>query len=285
MAEQQSLYTRLKSNDVISMVYPLLASGVFRAREPDGYIVPNLEGIMTESPWIHTAENDLKFHCRLWHNISFNVVSKNIPKPYQFVPRGCQECWKVVVKPKTVEQLFSVLDIQQKLNRTSKCGIEERPTVKGLYGAYFFNNSLDEGLERYEIIKSELLNTEVLSPLVDEVDQNGRTTRIILKRGCTEMEHTVGPSNKWEITETQNMIEDLIEKYIEMDLNKGGQPPHIINHIKCRWIEWAAGNEDETYLNYTDGPLTPDVAARKTTNHNIPGYFTYHQSELKKRRS
>lgn len=274
---EQYLYNQLKSTDVISLLWPLLESGSFRARISDGKLEPNLQGIQTQTPWIHTNENDLKFHCRLWSNISFQVVSLNLPKEYQFVPRGCQKCWKVVVKLKTVQQLFAILELQQRLSFTSKCGIEARDTVRGLYGAYFFNKSKSEGLECYNFVKSELLKNELLSPLVDEVDEDGRTTRIILKRGCTEFEHTVGPSDKWKTTETQNILEDLIEEYIVLDPSEGGQPQHLVNHIKCRWIEWAAGNNDMTYLKYTNHSLSPDPSALKKTKHNIPKYVTYHK--------
>lgn len=280
-----SLYSRLKSYDVISLLWPLLESKSFRARISDGKLEPVLEGIQPNTPWIHTNENDLKFHCRLWSNISFQIVSVNLPVQYRFVPRGCQGCWKVVIKPDTLEQLFAILEIQQSLDLTSKCGIEERDTVPYLYGAYFYNRSLDEGLECYETIKNKLLKDKTLTPLIDDVDEDGRTKRIILKRGCTEFEHTIGPSDQWEITETQNVLEDVIEEYVALDPSEGGQPEHIVNHIICRWIEWAAGNKDLTYLKYTDGPLSPDVSTTKRTKHYIPDYITYHQPELIERRA
>ena len=277
----KSLYRRLKANDVISLLWPLLESASFICRTEDGKLRPLREGIMPNTPWIHTNENDLKFHCRLWHNISFDVVSRNLPEQYRFVPRGCQGCWKVVLKMQTVEQLLAVLELQKAMNATSKCGIEERDTVKGLYGAYFFNRSKAEGLRRYDDVKARIRKNKILSPLLDEVDQDNRTTRLILKRGCTEMEHLVGPSDKWKITETQTILENLIERYVVLDPSEGGQPSHIVDHIKCRWIEWAAGNEDETYLKYTDQPLSPDLSALKKTKHNIPDYVTYHEPDLK----
>lgn len=277
----QSLYHSLKSRDVISLLWPLLESNSFKARVPDGKLEPLIEGIMPQTPWLHTNENKLEFHCRLWHNITFEIVSRRLPEEYQFVPRGCQGCWKVVIKPETLEQLFAILDIQKRLDRTSKCGIEERETVPGLYGAYFFNKSLEEGLDCYLDVKAELKCLEIFRPLLDEVDQDGRTKRIILKHGCTEMEHAIGPSDQWKVTETQAVLEDLIEQYVALDPSNGGQPPHIIDHVKCRWIEWAAGNGDSTYLKYTDQPLSPDSSAVKRVKGNIPEYVTYHQPELK----
>jgi len=44
-----------------------------------------------------------------------------------------------------------------------------------------------------------------------EVDADGRTTRIILKRACTEYEHEIGDSSKWTVTPEQNFIEDIID--------------------------------------------------------------------------
>ena len=280
MTDQIS-YGHLKSTDIYSLIWPLIESKSFMPRIPDGKLIPVLEGIQTQTPWIHNNENDIKFHCRLWDNVSFKIISKNLPEPYRFVPRGCQECWKVTVKLKTLEQLFAIHEMQKKMNMTCKCGAEMRDTVKGLYGAYFYNKSLEEGLECYEIVKAELLKNDLLAPLIDEVDQDGRTTRIILKRGCTEYEHLIGPSDKWEISETQNVFENMVEEYFDLDQNKGGQPPQLITHIKCGWIEWAACNNDMTYLKYTDGAGLPKIGDPKKIRDNIPDYITYHQPELK----
>ena len=267
--QEISVYDYVKSSDILDMLSPLIDGGQYKLREIDGKLVPILTQISRNNPWIHVKQaTGLK--CGLWHIITFNVVASKLPKGHQFVPRRCQNCWKVVVKPRTLQQLFSVLEMEKKLDRPSKCGIELRDTVPGLYGAYFYNTGIKAGLECYDVVRNALLKNEILAPLVSEVDNNGRTTRIILKRACTEFEVLVGPSDKWEITEEQNYLEDLIEEYVVDNGVVPVQPEHVMYSIQRRWIEWAWKNGDPTYALYTGGkPISP-------------AYVTYHQSELLK---
>ena len=256
-------YDHLKAYDVVKMLKPLLDTN-FYLRPEDGKLKARQVGISSETPWIH-IRHGVGYDCGLWHQITFNVVVSQLPQDQKFVPRGCHKCWKVVVKPRTLQQLFNLLEVQRILDRPSKCGIEMRPTVGGLYGGYFYNHSVEEGLECYEIVKAQLLNNEHLAPLVSEVDSEGRTTRIILKRGCTEYEHAIGDSSKWSITEGQDFIEDLIDEYIVNEQLSMQQPEHVVWSIKRRWIEFAFEHGDETYKEYTAGkPIAPD-------------YVVYHQ--------
>lgn len=265
-------YDHFKSYDIIGLLKPLLDSGNFHLRPEDGKIKPTSLTIAKDTPWIH-VKHTTKFNCGLWHQITFNHVVMSLPANQRFVPRHCQSCWKVVVKPRTLQQLFNLLEMQKKLDRPSKCGIETRETVSELYGGYFYNNSFPAGLECYETVKAAMSENEFLNPLLDEVDEYGRTTRIILKRGCTEYEHLLGDSSKWQITPEQEFLEDLIDSYFVSESFLLHQPEHIIWHIKRKWIEWAWQYGDNTYLRYTGGkPL-------------YPAYVTYHQQELRDQES
>ena len=260
-------YDHFKAYDVIKLLEPLIDSNNYFLRLEDGKVKLRRATITKDTPWVH-IKSTIGFDCGLWHQITFNLVVPNLPAEQKFVPRHCQSCWKVVVKPRTLQQLFNLHKIQKKLDRPAKCGIETRQSVHGLYGGYFYNKSLPEGLGCYDIVKAEMLANEHLAPLVDEVDGLGRTIRIILKRGCTEYEHLVGDSSKWTITPEQNFIEDMIDNYYINENFHLRQPEHIVWNVMRRWIEWAWQNGDPTYAEYTGGkPLHP-------------AYITYHQPEL-----
>jgi len=262
--EQYSFYDHLRANDVIGTLQVLLDRAGWNLRTEDGKLFVRHPAIAVDTPWIHvrTAPG---FDCGLWHQITFNFISSNLPERERFVPRHCQCCWKVVVKPRTLQQLFNLLELEKALDRPSKCGIELRDSVPGLYGGYFYNKTKEAGLECYEVVKVAMLENEFLSPLLDEVDDEGRTTRLILKRACTEFEHVCGPSDKWVVTPEQNAIEDLVDRWVVTDGLELGQPENLVWNIKKRWIEWAWKNGDPTYLRYTGGkPL-------------YPNYVTYHQ--------
>lgn len=265
--EDYSYYDHLKSHDILSILKALLDNGNYILRKSDGKLKARLVQVARETPWIHVRPMQ-GFDCGLWHQIIFNLISQVLPEKEKFVPRRCHQCWKVVVKPRTLQQLFNLLELEKKLDKPSKCGIETRDSVHGLYGGYFYNRSIEEGLERYEEVKQGLADNEVLKPLIDEVDADGRTTRIILKRGCTEFEHACGRSDKWEVSDGQNAIEDLVENFIAPENLNMTQPEHLIWNVKRRWIEFAWKNGDPTYSRYTAGkPL-------------YPAYVTYHQAKI-----
>ena len=118
----------------------------------------------------------------------------------------------------------------------SKCGIEERPIVHGLYGGYFYNDSLEEGLECYEKV-------------CDAVDMP-----ISLKRGCTEFELACGNSRTWEVTDSQLGFEDMVDRcVVKYPEDHARQSFHAIQGVHRSWIEWAYAHGDKTYLEYTDG--------------------------------
>lgn len=262
--EPYSFYDHLKANDIILALEDLLTRAGWRLRKVDGKLHIKDVQIARETPWIHQRHAP-GFDCGLWHQVTFNFISSKLPEGQRFVPRHCQSCWKVVVKPRTLQQLFNLLEIEKRLDRPSKCGIEPRPSVPGLYGGYFYNKSIEEGLACYDIVKQALAENEWMAPLLDEVDDDGRTTRIILKRGCTEFEHLIGDSANWKITPEQNAIEDIVDRWVVSDNQELKQPENLIWNIKRRWIEFAWQNGDPTYALYTGGkPL-------------YPAYRTYHQ--------
>ena len=263
MDDTYSVYDHLRSHDILDQLKPLLDSNAYELRLVDGKFVAKNIQVARETPWIHIRHAD-GFDCGLWHQIIFNVISKSLPAHERFVPRNCQQCWKVVFKPRTLEQLLNLHEMQKIMDIPSKSGIEVRDHVHGLYGGYFYNKSQEAGIECYNYVYDMASNSDVLKPLLDEVDEDGKTTRLILKRACTEFEHACGDSSKWTISDEQNAIEDLVESFVVQDNINPRQPEHLIWNIKRRWIEFAYKNGDPTYSKYTGGkPL-------------YPAYVTYH---------
>jgi len=205
--------------------------------------------------------------CMWWHDIWFPC--------YGIIPTSCQTCWKVVCKPRKLPQLFALLDLMlNKDTKPCKCGIERRESVSGLYGGYFYNDSLEEGRERYNSVKKAMLEDEVLAPLLDEVNDQGFPTRLILKRACTEYEIRVHSkqniehrrSDEWEITPEQLELEERLNaSYAVAESKNRGQTTDLKAHIIATWIEFAASNGDDTYLQYTGGQPF------------YPKYITYHE--------
>jgi hypothetical protein len=185
----------------------------------------------------------------------FDVLFKHMD--VDWVPSDCQGCWKVVVRPPTLLALFALEHLQKRLDRPSKCGIEVRESVHGLYGGYFYNLSLEDGRECYAAVRAAVDADELLGPDVP----------VLLKRGCTEYELEAGPSDEWKVTPDQERAEAEIKRLFVSDHNFSAQPDHLVTRVHRKWIEFAYAAGDETYKHFTNGePL-------------FPPYVTYHEPE------
>lgn len=249
-----SMYDWLKGHDVFTWLEPLWSSGRWFLND-DSKLEAVRTQIAIDTPWVHHGHLDAN-HCMIGQ-LLFNTISQGIKQHFAdfapFVPSGCQDCYKVVVRPQTLIQLFALDDLEAKIGHPCKCGIEMRTSVDALYGGYFYNRGLESGRECYRKVREAIDNDPHLGPDVP----------VILKRACTEMEHLAGASDKWEIHPEQMVIEDLVKEWIVVAPDANKQPDPIIWRTKRKWIEWARSHGDKTYLKFTgDKPI-------------VPGYVTY----------
>lgn len=242
--EAINLYSQIANLNLVSLCQPLIKQGWYL--DFDGKL-KCVSRVATDMPWIFAKQDDSR-RCNLWHGIFFNV--------FGWLPSPCLECWKVVVRPKTVRDLFELHEIQKEFELSSKAGIEVRPSVPGLYGGYFYCDSKDHGLKVFESVKEEIYRR------LDNAS-------VILKRGCTEFEHKFGDSSEWEnhISEQQIFLEKKLSCFIETS-ERIEQPQVVKEAIYKKWIEWAHQSGDNTYLLFTaNTPL-------------YPPYRTYHEEML-----
>ena len=230
----------MKQVDIISPVLPLIKSGAMYI-DVDGKIKIPMSGAEPQTPWIH-PRCDHNRDCGLWHAIMFNH--------YGFIPSQCFECWKIVVSPRTLKELWQLLELQEdKWEGPCKCGIEVRDITPRIYGGYFYNDSLDEGQENYRKVRK--LVDELISPDVP----------IILKRACTEFEMKFGPSNNWKLQPGQLEKEEAITNLFDrQDQASWEQVPAVRPRVMRAWIQWAFKHGDMTYLEFNGNkPLYPET--------------------------
>lgn len=247
------LYEKMKAMDVVD---PIAADVRNKAVELTDEKIVVTEKLVDDMPWIHQ---------RLAEDRECTRHSTVYSKLYGFIPQNCHHCFKIVARPKTLRDLFKVREIQKKLDRPSKCGIEEREHVHALYGAYWYC-PISEGLkgarELYQTVRAEV------------EESLGEGTSVILKRGCTEMELAHGPSDRWTYTAADAQREMHLDGHYEVKRRERVQPAYIENRTIRRWIEWAYSHGDNTYLDYTDGPLTRPVVTYHDSEHrdeDFPG--------------
>jgi hypothetical protein len=202
----------------------------------DGKVKLNTH-IVIDMPWRfiqHHPEN----HTVLWKVFIYEQVVKALPPHLRFIPSGCLECYKVVVKPDSYEELLELEMVMSDWNYPGKCGIERRPYVKGIYGGYFYNRGLEKGLARLEQVRNVFPNA-------------------FLKRGCTEYEIDFGPSDQWSVLDHQMEYEEAVSEMVVIDKDKNLPSPQMVDQIHERWRRWA-WKYDPHFL-----------------NSNIPDYVRY----------
>lgn len=182
--------------------------------------------------WIHVRLHP-ELDCNRWHKIYFNY--------YHFIPAECHDCWKVVVRPKNLVQHLHWYAVMKGLDVPSKLGKEPRFYVEGLWGAYFYTRSPDEGLERWKQIRA----------LVDE--HLDKDTPVILKRGCTEFEREKGDSSLWKVTDGLLRFERFLDSRFDLPKRLDKTPESVITMCIQDWIEFAAAWGDMSYRQFTDG--------------------------------
>ena len=239
MEEKANFYQWLLDHDVVSWLEPLRRKNHWQWR-PGDLKLELKSGVAPVLPWNYTVSG--KQDCYIWSTLMFE--NESIKPKFQFVPEYCHACYKVVVRPKTLVQLFALEKLQYELGLPAKCGIEVRSYTPALYGGYFYNRSLEEGKACHKIVREAVDNDPILGPDVE----------VYLKHACTEMERKYGASDKWKkVTKEQKQVEEIIQDHIVYDPTIQDQPKHFLIHTHRRWIEWAFEHGDETYLTFTGG--------------------------------
>lgn len=235
-------YFDLKDRDILEKLLPYFDRGTLRYNDQNRIYAATQA--VYDGPWLHTRVSEGK-KCNVDHTFYFPV--------FGLLTDRCVNCWKVVVRPRTLSELMKLWELQRELYLPAKCGIELRPTVFGNYGGYFYNGSLEDGRLCYKSIRA--LVNERISPDV----------KVILKRGCTEYEMALGDSSTWAVTPASMDLQRRLDDLFVTEIPRLGQTPEIVMHTLTKWIEHAYCIGDETYKEFTEGKSL------------FPSYTTYHE--------
>jgi len=249
--DKKNLYVRLCKMDLRKKLEPLLRNQ-YHARIEDGKFVPTLPQMGLDAPWVYIKSNQSR--CDIYHRVFFNVLKT--------IPSYCRECYKVVVMPRSLVELFNLYELMRETGHSCKCGIELRKTDTRLYGGYFYCVGKEQGRERYKEVRA--LVDEHLSP----------ETNVILKRYCTEFEigpDGQGPSDELpELTKEELEFEEFVLHHFPSVGYGTKQPDYLSAGVMVDWIHHAYMYGDPTYSEFTDGsPLFRPVV-------------TYHNKEQEK---
>ena len=246
--EVMSTYDQLGRVNLIRKLAPMFKDGRLAIKAATGKIRLGERMLYLESPWL-TSGITSKHKCDLWLNMMND-------KCLHFIPSECRSCWKVVVRPKTLKQLFQLYAYQQSCGFACKCGIEVRTYVRGSYGGYFYTSSYEECGERYLEVREAM----------DKIDHE---MTVIMKRSCTEYEHGFGDSSKYIRPADADTWEKLMLEWIDYKNPGCADPDYFKANVKQSWIEFAWNRNDPSVDEFTGGRQL------------FPPVHTYHEDFVK----
>ena len=244
----------MEMKSTVRQLLPLLQEGW--SWHHDGKLRRMDGGQAVDQPWIY---QNLTFQCVLWHKAFFELISGKT-----MVHSHCQDCYKVVIRPRSVQELIALEQWQATLDVPCKCGIELREFVPALYGGYFYCRGVEEGRERYREVKRFAYEAAQAFGLPTE-----QAMPVILKLGCSEFERAIGPSDKYTVTEDQKRLEEWVTEHIDFDpFGSWGHSEVLKESLRMSWLKWAHANGDMSYVSFM-----PDKQPFEK------GFVTYHEEE------
>ena len=98
-----SLYEQLNSTNIISRLTSSIKSGDLSINNETGKLDPSYTQVI-DAPWIYKniSKSTQEVPCGINHQILFKQFKSDMGNP----PSNCQSCWKVVVKPNRITELF-----------------------------------------------------------------------------------------------------------------------------------------------------------------------------------
>ena len=226
----------------------------------DNKIWVPMTGISKEraSPWVHIKTSNHR-KCKIYTDV--------IEPCLNFIPLKCQNCWKVVFRPQYIKDMLHLLPLMERLaekhNFSCKLGAETRIWTSGVYGkwglwgCYFYNDSKEQGIFCWETVLNAIAADDTLKHLLEDVDEDGYPSRLVLKRGCTEFEimGKYGDSRDWVYTEENKEWERLVWDAFKDQPMSDAQGWQIWDHVKNFWFKHAHSAGDPTVKEFNEGTM------------------------------
>lgn len=209
------------------------------------------------TPWVHIYQDPQRC-CNMLREIFVQCLG--------FIPKKCQECWKVIFRPQTLRDMFNMKKLMERLHEKHhwpcKLGSEGRIWTSGVYGkwglwgCYWYNNSQKAGMQCWEIVKDAITADETLKHLMDDVDEDGYPERLVLKRGCTEFEiGQFGDSLNWAYGEDYAKWERIVWSRFEKQIFENQQSEEEKNEAIDGWFKHAHHAGDQTVKEFNEGTM------------------------------
>ena len=200
-----------------------------------------------------------------WQNQHPNGCERHLRvfDQYNIIPEYCFDCYKVLIQPRTVVELFKLMVIFEKIklpaDNTRKCIVEGRENVSGTYKGFIYCRGIKEGRKILKILDKAVFR---------EISKNIPVT---LKRGCSEYAPAYPEYTQIDYGMTRMKYKDEWQEYENLFDEKpfvSPQPKMTGSYnspsfnlqdanVMLTWLIYAATIGDESYLKISDKTLEP----------------------------
>jgi len=180
------------------------------------------------------------------------------------IPKYCFECYKVVIAPRTIVELFKLLISYQTLklpnDNTRKCMVETRNYSSGSYKGFVYCRGMEDGNEVYRIVKQA-----VSSDISPEIS-------VTLKRGCSEYAQVypeyaqMDPGKaRMEYQKNWQFYEEFVDENFIFEKLDNSDDRHETGFSMRElfamqfWLRYAATIGDTSYLTLTGGKFLEPI--------------------------
>lgn len=202
---------------------------------------------------------------RHWENNHPGACRRHMSvfKRFNVIPRFCFDCYKVVIAPRDVVELFKLVVLYDKYplpnDNVRKCMVEGRPDVPGTYKGLIYCQGLADG-KRILALYHGLLRDEISGNIPVE-----------LKRGCSEYgiaypdykrladdPQSMVYREEWKAVEEQADREQVFQTPPVKPPSPGG-PQFALRDAEAMlaWLKYAATIGDPSYLRISGVEVQP----------------------------
>lgn len=150
------------------------------------------------------------------------------------IPTYCMKnCWKIVIKVRTVAELFTLLSVMKENAWPGKCGFDGRNYTFGNYVGFCYFGSREEGERAF-------------ASRVKAVKERIPGAHLYLKRSCTEFEMRA-TSDTWNTEDPlADTLAEFLANWVEWETVTHNQTEYVEERVKSYWIEKAYNLGDPT---------------------------------------
>ncbi|HEX3918953.1 MAG TPA: hypothetical protein VHW60_16570 [Caulobacteraceae bacterium] len=165
------------------------------------------------------------------------------------VPFGCRNCFKIRIATRSLRALMAAKAIAEATPHATKSGPEaDNPHNACLYATWLYFDGLDAARQAYQALR----------PLLDAHEHLGPDVGMIIKRGCSNYERALGPSDRYEIDPRLEAVEAHFAALYDNVRPRSAMPKEMVHKLRMLdLVALAFRIGDETYKDFAPGPPYP----------------------------